>query len=121
MPFVHFDSKYAPCAFLIVKDGGDPYKETDTVLIQQDTDYPGVASRMGFSLRSVSKPCAVCDEEGDSQDDCPHQKPYCFHTGTDGTITCPDCGLTASDFIAAADAFLRDNAGETFADLQDYF
>lgn len=106
MPFVHFDSKFAPCAFLIVKDGGDPYTEADTVLIQTDWDYPAVASRMGWTKASVA----------------PHLK--CKHEGTDGTVKCrgpQGCGLEPGDFISAAYDYIREHQGETFADLEEYF
>jgi hypothetical protein len=35
----------------------------------------------------------------------------CEHTGTDGTIACPDCGIGAGEFIAAAGEWLADNDG----------
>lgn len=46
MAYIHFDSNYAPCCFLIVKDGGDPYKESDSLLVQSDFDWPAIADRM---------------------------------------------------------------------------
>ena len=48
MARIEFDSDYAPCGFLIVKTGGDMYNDEDTVLIQSDWDFPGVASAIGF-------------------------------------------------------------------------
>ena len=93
MAFVYFDSKYAPCAFLIVKDGGDPYSERDSILVATDWDHPGVASRMGLV------PCEC--------------------GATDGTV---DCGhKTASDMIAAAYDWIEDHAGESFPELDEYF
>ena len=94
MAYVYFDSGYAPCAFLIVRDGADPYSNdpADTVLIQTDWDYPGVASNMGL------QPCH-CGE-------------------TDGTVDCPH--KTASDMISAAYDFIREHDGETFEALNDY-
>lgn len=91
MAYVHFDSSYAPCGFLIVPDNGDPYAD-DTVLIQTDWDYPGVASRMGLV------PC-----------DC---------GATDGTVDCAH--KTASDMITAAYDHISDHAGETFSELDEY-
>lgn len=55
MAYIHFDRHYAPCAFLIVRKGGDPYEEKDTVLVQTDWDYPGIARRMGHQT------CRACD------------------------------------------------------------
>lgn len=39
------------------------------------------------------------------------RKNKCSHSGTDGTVPCKDCGLTASDFITAAYDWLSDNEG----------
>lgn len=71
-----------------------------TILIQTDYDYPGVASTFGWCTRNVQ------------QDDDAH----CDHSGTDGTIPCPECGLDASVFIANAREFLDDNDGLTVDD-----
>jgi hypothetical protein len=35
----------------------------------------------------------------------------CDHAGTDGTVPCKDCGLTASDFMSAAYDWLHDHDG----------
>jgi hypothetical protein len=35
----------------------------------------------------------------------------CQHLHSDGTVTCPDCGLTSTDFISAAREWLDDNEG----------
>jgi hypothetical protein len=40
----------------------------------------------------------------------------CNHSGTDGTVDCPDCGLTAGEFISAAREWLDDNDGATAED-----
>jgi hypothetical protein len=94
MAFLHFDSRYAPCGFLIVRDGADPYSAdpADTVLVQSDWDFPGVASRIGLA------PC-----------DCGR---------TDGTVDCRH--KTATEMISAAYDYCRDRAGEPFADLDEY-
>lgn len=39
------------------------------------------------------------------------QEDTCKHDKTDGTVDCPDCGLTASKFISAARQWLDDNDG----------
>lgn len=39
------------------------------------------------------------------------QEDTCKHDKTDGTVDCPDCGLTASQFISAAREWLDDNDG----------
>lgn len=93
MPRVEFESRYAPCAFLIVQDGASIYDESKTVLVQTDYDHPGIASRMGWS------PCGC--------------------GATDGTVDCDH--KTAVEMIAEASQHISDHAGETFADLADYF
>ena len=76
-----------------------------TVLVQTDWDYPGVASTFGWSLRDVQQP--------DRDEPCNHDR-------IDGTVDCEDCGLTASDFIGAAEEWLSDNDGVE-ADDPGYF
>ena len=92
MAFVHF-SDFTPCAFVIVRDGGNPQSESDSVLIQTDWDHPGVASCMGWS------PC---------------------HRETDGTIDCPECGTLASAMIMAASEYIYERAEESFPQLDEY-
>lgn len=91
MPYLHFNRRYAPVGFLIVRDGAGPMD--DSVLIQSDWDYPGVASRTGFV------PC-----------DC---------GATDGTVDCAH--HTAFDMISAAYDWLEQRDGLSFPDLADYF
>lgn len=92
---IHFDSGYAPCGFLIVREGADAYSDApaDTVLIQTDWDWPGVASSMGWS------PCHDC---------------------TDGTIKCDVCGRETGDHMRLAYDFIREHTGEQFESLADY-
>lgn len=80
----------APCCpgEILAEDGR-------SVLVQTDWDYPGVASTFGWSMRDVQRNTA-----GD-----------CLHDFTDGTVDCADCGLTASDFIAAARLWLDEHDG----------
>lgn len=73
-------------------------------LVQSDWDYPATARDLGWNMRRVQpgkpgKPARILDRA-------PNRGKGCDHSGTDGTITCPDCGVTASDFIAAAGAYL---------------
>ena len=103
MAYVYFDSSYAPLAFLIVPDGGDPYDEGTTQLVQTDLDWPGVASSMGWSLSSVP----ANDNSG------------CQHKETDGTVDCP-CGATASDFISSAGNYIREHKEEEYPELDEY-
>ncbi len=35
----------------------------------------------------------------------------CRHSGTDGTVDCPDCGVKAGDFVRAAGEYLDSVAG----------
>lgn len=77
-----------------------------TVLIQTDTDFPGVASSFGWSMRTVQP-------DGPRTHDC-------RHSGTDGTVNCPECGVTATEFISAAREYLANCDGAT-ADDPGYF
>ncbi|KKL91509.1 hypothetical protein LCGC14_1893990 [marine sediment metagenome] len=95
----------APCC-----PGEIVHADGRTILIQTDWDYPGVAGTFGWS------PAHVHNYEIDQLD----PRFDCEHNGTDGTIDCDDCGLTASDFISAAYAWLRENNGAT-ADDPGYF
>jgi hypothetical protein len=92
MAYLHFDSKYAPCGFLIVPDGGDPYKDAITRLIQSDWDFPGVASNMGYV------PCKC--------------------GATDGTVDCTH--KTATEMITEAYDYCRERAGQSFKGLDEY-
>lgn len=102
-----------------------------TLLIQTDWDYPGTASSFGWSLQAVQRcpacgslDCEVNQETGVlycQETDCRVIEGHvCRHDGTDGTVDCPDCEVTASDFISAAYDWLRDNDGAT-ADDPGYF
>jgi len=91
MAYVFFDSSYAPCGFLIVPDDGDPYDD-NTALIQTDWDFPGVASRTGWS------PC------------------WCGKT--DGTIDCEH--KTAIAMISEAYEHLRVNQQRVYPELDEY-
>ena len=72
-----------------------------SVLIQTDWDYPGVASSFGWNIADV----------GDGS---------CQHESTDGTIDCRECNVTVGDFITAALEWLDDHHGAT-ADDPGYF
>ena len=95
-----------------------------TVLVQTDWDYPGTASSFGWWLGSIQV-CHKCgarlDEPEDSSTvlvcaDCGEEQQPCRHDGTDGTVDCPDCGLTTGDFISAAGEWLANNDGATVED-----
>lgn len=86
----------APCAGEILAEDGR------SVLVQTDWDYPGTADTFGRDKREV-------------QQEDRRERP-CDHSGTDGTVDCPDCGLTATDFIAAAGDWLAANDGATAED-----
>jgi len=122
MMTIHWDADCnAPCcAGRIVADNGRD------VLIQTDWDWPGLASTFGWSVRYVQR-CAECGSEPDSADgaethcdDCDTEYPVCDHDGTDGTVDCPDCGVSASAFICAAGEYL-DGADGASADDPGYF
>jgi hypothetical protein len=59
------------------------------VLFQTDWDWPAIATLFGWS------PC---------------------HNSTDGTVTCPECGKTASAMIEEARQWLDDHDGEDCED-----
>jgi hypothetical protein len=66
----------------------------ESILFQTDWDFPSLARSLGWRGKIGREKCE--------------------HRGTDGTITCPDCGRTAGDFIAAAVDWLDDNVGRVF-------
>jgi hypothetical protein len=95
---------------LIVNDDGRD------ILVQADTDYPGVASSFGWYIGTVpASPRAVQYVALGEFRACVAE-----HDGTDGTIDCRACGTTAAEFIAAARDYLADNVGAT-ADDPGYF
>ena len=69
--------------------------ELESILIQTDWDFPGVASTFGWSPRFLQV----------------SPRRECGHASTDGTVDCPDCGLKAGDFIESARQFIEDNDG----------
>lgn len=62
------------------------YRNGSTQLVQSDWDYPATARELGWNGKIGRERCE--------------------HRGTDGTVNCPDCGRTASDFIQAASDYL---------------
>jgi hypothetical protein len=78
----------------------------ESVLFQTDWDFPRLAENLGWSLRKVQRKRGA----------------GCHHHSTDGTVTCRECGLTASDFIRAAQEWLNKRTGDVFrAAMEDYF
>jgi hypothetical protein len=98
-----------------------------TMLIQTDWDYPGVAGSFGWSVQCVQR-CPACgslDCEYNTDlgvvycqnTDCRViESKACPHDGTDGTVDCADCGITAGEFIMAAGEWLENNDGTTAED-----
>jgi hypothetical protein len=74
-------------------------------LIQTDYAFPVVAQDLGWNIRRVQ-----VDRRGGVGHFKRVPKGGCPHRGTDGTVKCPDCGLTATDFISAAAEFLDSKA-----------
>lgn len=66
-------------------------------LVQSDYEDPGVASSFGWSVKRV-------------------RRKGCQHSGTDGTIDCPDCGVKAGQFIQSAQEFIEANDGKRVED-----
>jgi hypothetical protein len=77
--------------------GGYVYKGH---LYQTDWEYPGLAQDLGWALTRVQI------KHGRTVHMARRSRVGCEHNGTDGTVTCPDCGLTAGDFIRAAASYL---------------
>jgi hypothetical protein len=80
-------------------------EDSRTVLVQTDWDFPATARTFGWDIQEVQAYAA--DEDGMTLE----TKMNCSHRGTDGTVTCPDCGVTATEFITAAGEWLDDNIG----------
>ena len=83
----------------------------NSVLVQTDWDFPGTARTFGWNIEDVQQAPGE-DEDGNELPAPPH----CDHAGTDGTVTCPGCGLTATEFITAAGEWLDANDGATAED-----
>ena len=66
----------------------------DCTFVQTDWDRPALARSLGWSGKI-------------GRERCPHRS-------TDGTVTCRECGSTASDFIAAATDWLDRRDGCNF-------
>lgn len=77
-------------------------------LVQTDWDYPATAERFGWSLRRVQKIGGELRlrQRGFSVLQADPARGRCPHSSTDGTVDCRDCGVTASEFIEAAGAYL---------------
>lgn len=77
----------------------------DGQLVQSDWEFPRLAQDLGWSLLQVQ-----VDKDGKivhlKKVHREHSKVNCQHSGTDGTVNCRDCGITASDFITAAGEWL---------------
>lgn len=83
-------------------------------LVQTDWDFPATAESCGWNMRRVQRtpetyaklsPLCHCGETRFLQR-APNRDHGCSHVGTDGTIDCRDCGVTASEFISAAAEYL---------------
>ena len=84
------------CVKLIDEYGAD-------ILIQTDWEYPGIANTFGWDIRSVQRDYSQLCNKG--------SVPICDHRGTDGTVDCPDCGITAFEFITVAANWLHKHDG----------
>lgn len=83
-------------AFLTMRDRLPERHESE--LFQTDWDYPSLAATFGW--RIGGRP----------------GKRKCPHDGTDGTVTCKDCGKTAGEFISEANEYLREHVGKVVDD-----
>jgi hypothetical protein len=89
--------KEAPGCLLIINENGD------TLLIQTDWEWPGVANAFGWNMLSVQRDYSQLCNKGKSL--------VCEHRHTDGTVDCPDCGVKVREFIASARQWLDENDG----------
>jgi hypothetical protein len=71
--------------------------ESRSILMQSDYEAPSVASSFGWSVKTV-------------------RRRGCSHDGTDGTIDCKICGVTASQFIKSAQDYIEANDGKSVDD-----
>lgn len=71
------------------------------LLVQTDYDFPSIARDLGWNLTRVQR-----DKQGKVRHLLRASRRGCQHIGTDGTVDCRDCGVTASAFIEAAADFL---------------
>jgi hypothetical protein len=107
----------------------------ETHLVQVDYEFPALARALGWDMREVQR-CAykhkVYEDAGLSVSalhgkgtmvwNCYQcERPFiaCLHRGTDGTVTCRECGIEASSFIRAAERWLEDNDGYDFELAED--
>ena len=65
------------------------------IFVQTDYDAPSVAGTFGWNIRDVQK----------------DEKDPCDHRGTDGSVDCRECGVTASEFISSAIEWIDNNDG----------
>lgn len=98
-------------AYLITRRNG-------TQLVQTDFEYPATAESFGWSIRRVQWRLTGKAREGDkgrmtmehlSRAFCQGSKAQgkrCAHSGTDGTVDCPECKMPAGMFIQCAAEFL---------------
>jgi len=104
----------------------DTETNEDIQFVQTDWEYPSLATSLGWSLQDLQL-CRKCrkslpepEDEFEDEDiqceNCRRKKGNtpCEHDTTDGTVTCKECGATASEFIAAAYDWLYENDGKTF-------
>jgi hypothetical protein len=87
-------------AYIVYGRGYGP----EGMLVQTDYDYPATAQSLGWNMRRVQ----WSEHPGEARHlrRAPNRGSGCDHRGTDGTINCPDCGMTATAFIAAAAEYL---------------
>jgi hypothetical protein len=75
-----------------------------SIIFQIDWDYPGLASSLGWNMRTAHK--RGCEE----------------FRSTDGTVTCPGCGRSAGHFIEKAQEWLDRHCDQVFRkDVEAYF
>lgn len=91
-----------PCGYLITNDADDR-----TEMCTFDHDFPNLARTFGWDM------IAYVQAEP--------MRFRCRHHSTDGSIDCTECGVTASEFITEARAWLNSNTPKTVEDADGLF
>lgn len=99
--------------YLVVNDDGRD------MLFQTDFDYVSLATAFGFDTHALPHPETDDDDLLDLESEqmvMQRSQQGCTHLHTDGTVKCPDCGMTVAMFIAFAMEYLDEHVGDTVED-----
>lgn len=90
-----------PCGYLVIND--DAY-DSKSVPVTDDHSFPALARTCGMPWPPPRRVRFVDDPPG------------CPHDGTDGSIDCPSCGVSAATFISVARRWLDANLPKSVED-----